>query len=350
MKILQILDERWDSGVTAYGLAVARALRDRGHAVTVAACPGKPAALRAAQEGLPVLALGSFLASTRAIRTEGFDVVNAHTGAGHTLGFAATRWTSAALVRTRGEARRLGVRPGQSALFRRTEGVIAASRALADAYAARYPFLGGRLSVVEPAVDMPAAAPPFPDGPFRAGILGRLDPVKGHRVFIDAVAQLKDGLSDQEFLIAGEEKNLTGRELADHAASRGVARWVKILGRVDNVGAFLAACHAGVVASEDSEAVCRAGLEWLAHGRPLVATAVGALPEIVLNGDNGFLVPPKSAGGIARTLRLLMDDPARCRKMGERARRVAEERFSGARLGEATEKVYESALGRRRTA
>lgn len=350
MKILQILDERWDSGVTAYGLAVARALIERGHDVVVAARPGKPAAQRAVQSGLPVLPLGSFLASARAIRTGGFDLLNAHTGAGHTLGFAASRWTTAALVRTRGEARRLGVRPGQSALFRRTDGVIAASRALAEAYAARFPFLGDRLSVVEPAVDMPAAAPAFPPGPFRAGILGRLDPVKGHRVLIDAVAQLKDRLSDQTFLIAGEEKNLTGRALGEFAAARGVARWVKIVGRVSDAGAFMAACHVGVVASENSEAVSRAGLEWLAQGRPLIATAVGALPEIVLNGDNGFLVPPKGAGGIARTLRLLMDDPERCRKMGERARRVAEERFSTTRLGESTEKVYEAALARRRAA
>jgi len=350
MKILQILDERWDSGVTAYGLAVARALRDRGHAVTVAARFGKPAGLRAAKDGLPVLTLESFLAVARAIRAGGFDVVNAHTGPGHTLGFAATRWTTAALVRTRGEARRLGVRPGQAALFRRTDGVIAASRALADAYAARFPFLGDRLSIVEPAVDMPAVAPAFPAGPFRAGILGRLDPVKGHRAFIEAVAQLKDRLDDQEFLIAGEDKNIMGRELAEFAASRGVARWVKILGRADDAGAFMAACRVGVVASEDSEAVSRAGLEWLAHGRPLIATAVGALPEIVLNGDNGFLVPPKGAGGIARTLRLLMDDPERCRKMGERARRVAEERFTTTRLGESTEKIYEAALKRRRAA
>jgi glycosyltransferase involved in cell wall biosynthesis len=350
VKILQILDERWDSGLTAYGLTLARALAARGHSVTIAARPGQAAEKRAAALGFPVLPLGSFLASARAVRAGEFDVVNAHTGAGHTLGFAATRFSRAALVRTRGEARRLSVRPGQAALFRRTEAVVAASRALAEAYAQRFPFLGDRLRVVEPAVDLPVHPAPFPTGPFRAGIVGRLDPVKGHRFFIEAVAQLKGRLADQEFWIAGEDKNLSRKELAALAESAGVGRWIWFHGRVPDVGAFMAQCRVGVVASVESEAVSRAGLEWLAQGRPLVATDVGALPEIVLNGDNGFLVPPKSAGGLARTLGLLMDDPARCEKMGARARRVAEERFSLDRLGAETEKIYQAARARRESA
>jgi glycosyltransferase involved in cell wall biosynthesis len=348
VKILQILDERWDSGVTAYGIAVAHALAARGHAVTVAARPGKAAAQRAAGRGLPVLPLGAFLASARAVRAAGFDVVNAHTGAGHTLGFAATRLTRTALVRTRGEARRSTVRPGQAALFRRTDAVVAASRALAEAYARRFPFLGERLKVVEPAVELPLSPPPPPEAPFRVGMVGRLDPVKGHRFFIEAVAQLKGRLSDQEFWIAGEDKNTTRADLAAWVAAAGVDRWVRLFGQVPDVAAFMAQCHVGVVASVDSEAVCRAGLEWMAQGRPLVASSVGALPEIVLNGDNGFLVPPKSAGGLARTLGLLMDDPARCRRMGDRARRVAEERFAPGRLGAETEAIYENARARRR--
>jgi glycosyltransferase involved in cell wall biosynthesis len=196
-------------------------------------------------------------------------------------------------------------------------------------------------------VDLPTFLPE-PPGPLRVGILGRLDPVKGHRYFIESVALLKDRLSDEMFLIAGEEKGTVRVELERLAAELGVSRWVRVLGRVPDAGIFMEDCHVGVIASVESEAVSRAALEWLARGRPLIATDVGALPEIVLNGDNGFLVPPRNATGLGRTIKALLDDPERRRKMAERARRTAETRFGLDRLGLETEKAYEAALERRR--
>lgn len=347
MKVLHILDERWDSGLTAYGLASAQAMKKRGHDVQVAARAGMAAARQAAALGMPVFPLASPLALRRWVGQMGFDVVNAHTGAGHSAGFFATRFRPMALIRTRGEARTLSIRPGQGFLFRETDGVIVASKALADSYGARFPFLMDQISVVYPGIEIPAFKPVSP-GPLRIGILGRLDPVKGHAFFLEAIGLMKDHLTDQLFLIAGEQKNTARGDLEQQAVRLGIERWVRFLGRVPDAGAFMEECHAGVIASVESEAVSRAALEWLARGRPLVATAVGALPEMVLNGDNGYLVPPRNATGLARTLRLLMDDPDRRQKMGERARRTAETRFSLDRMGEETERAYQAALSRRK--
>ena len=347
MKILHILDERWDSGLTAYGLAAARAMKERGHTVYVAARVGMPAAHQAAALGLAVHPLTSPLALQRWVGKIGFDVVNAHTGAGHSTGFLVTRFRPTALVRTRGEARRLSIRPGQGFLFRETDGVIVASKALAQSYGERFPFLMDQISVIYPGISLPPLVPP-PSGPQRMGLLGRLDPVKGHAYFLEAVGHLKNQLTEETFLIAGEEKKTTREELERQAAKWGISRWVRFLGRVPDAGVFMEDCHGGVIASVESEAVSRAALEWLARGRPLVATAVGALPEMVLNGDNGFLVPPRNATGLARTLRLLMENPQRREKMGERARRTAETRFSLERMGEETERAYAAAQDRRR--
>ncbi len=347
MKILHILDERWDSGLTAYGLGVVQALKDRGHDVWVAARPGRPAALQAESKGVSVFPLGSPLSLRRWVGKMNFDLINAHTGTGHSLGFFLSRFRPMALVRTRGEARTLTVRPGQGILFRQTDGVIVASKILADSYRARFPFLLDQISLIYPGINLL----PFesePPGPLRVGILGRLDPVKGHGFFIEAVGLMKDRLKDEVFLIAGEEKNTAQSELHRQAAQLGVERWIQFLGRVPDAGSFMNTCHVGVLASVESEAVSRAALEWLARGRPLVATDVGALPEMVTNGDNGFIVPPCNATGLARTLRILLDDPERRKKMGARARRTVESRFSFHHLGEETEKVYEAALSRRR--
>lgn len=357
MNVLHLLDERWDSGLTAYGLNAAEALRARGHRVSLATRPGSPAERAGRERGFPLCRM-TLSALGRWVRRERVDVVNAHTGAGHTAGFLATRFTSAALVRTRAEATHknvlpgdnaplLEVRPGQSFLYRRTDGVAAASRALGDALEHVFPFVRERLAVIAPGVGLPPRTPE-PEGPLRVGLLGRLDPVKGHRYFLEAVALLKDRSAGDLFLIAGEEKNVSRAELEAQAEQWGISDRVRFLGRVADAGEFLRSCHIGVVSSVGSEAVSRAALEWMAQGRPLVATAVGALPEVVLSGDNGFVVPPRSSPGLARVLRVLLEDGALRRRMGERARKTVESHFSMERLGEDTETLYAAALRHRR--
>lgn len=346
MKILHILNERWDSGVTAYGLTVARVLKERGHEVWVSCLPESPTAEKATVLGLGLIPFRMVLSLWSDLSAQKFDVVNAHTGAGHTAGFVATRLNATALVRTRGEARRLTLRPGQDFLFNRTNAVIGASNALVEAYLTRFPLLRGRAFVVYPGVDRSSPVAP-PPGPFRAGLLGRLDPVKGHRYFLDAIVQLKDRLTNEEFWVAGEEKNISKKELEKYAEERGISRWVRFWGPVQDAGKFMDNCHVGVIASVGSEAVSRVGMEWLSHGRPLVTTDVGALPEMVMSGDDGFVIPPKSASALARTLKSLMDDPSRREKMGERARLTADKMFSLQELGEKTEAVYRHAIKHR---
>lgn len=346
MNILHVLDERWDSGLTAYGLGVARALRDRGHALWIAVRPGSPADRTARAEGFSTVS-ASLLALRRAVVQNQIDILNAHTGSGHSRGFLATRGTPAALIRTRAEARRLSARPGQGFLFRRTDAVVAASRALGEAYAAPYPFLRERTRVIFPGVAL-SPATPEPPAPWRVALVGRLDPVKGHGYFLEAVERLRDRSSAAEFWIAGEDKNLSRAELEKEAARRGVADRVRFAGRLPDAASFMRSCHLGVVCSVGSEAVSRVALEWLAQGRPVVATAVGALPELVEDGKNGRLVPPRDAAALAEAIGSLLRDPESRRRMGAEARRGVENRFSVSRWGEETEAVYARALDRRR--
>src|SRR5438045_1121472 len=92
MRILQILDVRWDSGIMRYGLSLASALKERGHDVRVWALPGKAPYAEAEKLGLPVRPCDRpfwrFLELRKELQREPPDVVNAHSGNGHSLAAA----------------------------------------------------------------------------------------------------------------------------------------------------------------------------------------------------------------------------------------------------------------------
>jgi starch synthase len=85
-------------------------------------------------------------------------------------------------------------------------------------------------------------------------------------------------------------------------------------------------------------------LEAMACEAPVVASAVGGIPEVVEDGVTGLLVPPARPDDLAAALRLVLDDPARARVMGAAGRKRVEERFSWARVAERTERLYAEAI------
>ncbi len=87
--------------------------------------------------------------------------------------------------------------------------------------------------------------------------------------------------------------------------------------------------------------------EAMACGTPVVTTTAGALSEIVEDGVSGMLVPPGDTEALAAAIRTLLEDPARCRAMGEAGARRARERFSWERTAEETIALYEQVLGRK---
>lgn len=346
MRILHILDERWDSALTAYGLTLARAQADRGHAVWAAVKPGLYADRETRRRDIPVHPLTSFLGFRWFVGRHKFDVINAHTGSGHAMAWWGVAGRPTALVRTRGDARPVDKRPGQAWLLGRTDAVIAASRTIAAQYRALFPELEGRLHTVYPGLPIPSPMPE-PDGPLRFAMVGRLDPIKGQTYFIEALTYLKEELKDEEFLIVGEPRNTTVGGLQRFAEKCGVAHWVRFLGRRPDIVDFMRSCHAGVICSIGSEALSRVCLEWMAAGRPVVATAVGCLPELVTTGVTGFLIPSHSPKALADCLRGLIRNAEFRREMGANARREAERRFALDRLAAETDNVYFDAMMRR---
>lgn len=345
MNILHIEDEPWDSGLAHYAITLAAEQAKRGHAVAFWGREGSPVLKQAAAAGLATRGVAEGVLgwlSLPALRREAAAfkpaVVNAHTGSGHTLALLIAP-KGAAVVRTRGDARPAQANALTSFVAGRTAAFIAANSSLKASLEAAFPKTPSRL--VAQGIDCTEDAAPMPGMPF-VGILGRLDPVKGHEVLLDAAQQLKPLIPGLKIQCAGEGRLLD--RLRWQLKPTALDTTVYFLGRVEDKWTFLSGCRVGVVASTGSEAVSRAALEWMASGRPLVATRVGGLPDLVEDGVTGLLVPPGDAKALADALRFILSDAKRAEAMGRAARARWEELYSLSPFYHDTQKVYEEAI------
>lgn len=189
-------------------------------------------------------------------------------------------------------------------------------------------------------VDTRKFAPtPEPPGPVRVVLTARMIREKGVPDFVEAARMLR---GKAEFLLAGapDEGNpdsITEAELRAWDAE-GVVRW---LGPVRDVAGLLAGVHIFCLPSTYREGLPKAVLEAMAAGKPVVATDIPGCREAVVDGETGFLVPPRAPKTLAAALERLISSPELRARMGAAGRRRVEENFSDAIICEATLKVYE---------
>ena len=129
------------------------------------------------------------------------------------------------------------------------------------------------------------------------------------------------------------EKLVADLELGSHVVFTGY--------RDADLPSVLAAADCFALMAAGSDESCRAALEAMAAGRPVIARRVGALPETVMHGETGILIDDDQAESVARALETILEDPARRRAMGRAGRATAEERFGGERSVETVERVYQ---------
>jgi len=343
LKILSAIDIPWNSGLAAYAFAQAKALRGLGHEVLFACPRGSAAEAFAESEGFAHYAvpgrkeyhkLPLALLRLRAISGEaGIDAVAAHTGRMQTLAYL----LALPVVRVKADAKR----PSAGFTFSGVARVIAASAYIEDLYAASG-LPRSRVALIPQGLPLPPLPERRAAAPYRVGLLGRLDLVKGHSVFLRAAAELLRSGASAEFHIAGYEANLKYSDLRREASDLGIEKNVFFHGRTEGPFPFMASCDIGVVCSLGSEAVSRAAAEWLASGRPLVASAVGSLPEYAAPE---WLTPPGDHLALAAKLGALLAAPEKIAILGAANRARAEREFSPAAFAAATEKVFLEAAG-----
>lgn len=191
-----------------------------------------------------------------------------------------------------------------------SNGVSSAERLVQEGFAAP-----GRGTVVPNGVDVPPLRDP-PAGPFTWVSVGRFRPEKDHATLLRAWAAIRDRGRARLRLVGDGPREPHLRRLAK---SLGISSTVEFTGPVDHAGPAYDAAHA-VVLSSLTESSPNSVLEAFAHGRPVVATAVGGTPEVVPDGA-GILVPPQDAEALAVAMAELMQGPLRrCTSMGRTGR------------------------------
>ena len=170
------------------------------------------------------------------------------------------------------------------------------------------------------------------------GNVATLTPNKGHHHLIDAAQVVVRAVPDARFVIVGDGELREGLE--KHVRDRHLERHVFLAGfRADAVE--LIKSFDLFALSPIAGGLCTALIEAMAASRVAVATSVGAIPEIVVDEETGFLTPTRDHAAMAAKLILLLKDQALRDKMGAAALARARERFAVERMVEETAAVYE---------
>jgi len=217
---------------------------------------------------------------------------------------------------------------------------VAISAGLARYLAESEGFDPASFEVVHYGLEAGPEPPLLPDGP-RLAIVGRLIPIKGHDVLLRAFAAARVRVPALTLEIAGDGP--LEPELRSTVTRLGLDDAVSFLGRVSPVAPVFERARIVVVPSF-GEGFGLVALEAMERGRPVVASAVGGLPEIVDDGRTGLLVPSGDADALAHAVVELASDPGRAEAMGAAGRARALGEFSQERCTDRIEALYGAAL------
>lgn len=215
--------------------------------------------------------------------------------------------------------------------------IIAVSQAAAD----NFRRLKRKVSVVYNGIDLEEHDPErqagrlrdelqIPAGTKVVGFVGRVVQWKGIHIFLEAAEQVISLRDDVVFVIVGGRprgSGTTDRDDVELIGARGLEGRVLLTGYKSDVGAYLKEIDIVVVPSVKPDPCPRTVIEAMAFGKPVIASSLGGIPELIQHRDTGVLVEPGDAVELAGWVIRLIDDEEFAASLGSRARHVALQRF-----------------------
>jgi L-malate glycosyltransferase len=340
-------------------LVTVMGLRSLGHRTMLVAHPDGELRQRA-REGLDVfplaprteMDLGAAWRLARLIKSLTPDVVHAHDSHAVAMASLALSMSTQPAKLPLLAARRVDFHLRGNSLsrwkYRQVDMFICVSEAIRDMLVADGVPVD-RTVIVNEGIDLErvAAAPPaklheelwLPHHAPVVGNVAALVPHKGQRHLVEAAALVVRQVPDARFVIAGEGELRAAleRQIKDHH----LEKHVMLLGFRPDVLSLHKAFDLFVMSSV-TEGLGTSLLDAMACEKPIVATNAGGIPEVVLEGTTGLLVPPRDHAAMAAAIVRLLKDPALRDRMGAAGLRVVREKFSAERMVQDTLKVYQA--------
>ncbi len=366
--MLLVVDSLEVGGAERHVVDLALALRRKGHEVTVACSAAGELSDLLGAANMPHRVLLDRLVKRRVsvtytrrlrrlVKEQRFDLVHAHIYASAAASALATLGTGVPLVVTEHTE---GAWQGRRAhlvsrlIYRRAHRMIAVSSPIRGRLIERDGVHPKKISLIPNAVipasdTSPGTSSALPDewreGPL-IGVVARLQPEKGIANFLKAAARISSSCPSARFLVVGDGP--LREELLRLVDRLGIRGRVHFLGHRADARALIGLLDVLVVPSL-TEGTPLIVLEAMAGGVPVVASAVGGIPDQVRHGKEGLLVPPADPAALGDAVLELLRDPDRARRLGEAGRRRADSEFAHATMVGRIEAVYGAALGRRPT-
>jgi glycosyltransferase involved in cell wall biosynthesis len=287
----------------------------------------------------------------RFLKSHRIEVIHSHNPlVTHYAAAAANIARTPAIVSTIHGTSTLGMPRWAEALFALScewnDQIVLVCRQVEEVFQQRYTRLRDRTAVIPNGIEVDELLEVRrrgSTGEFAFGTIGRLAPVKDQQTMLAAFAQVHKQLPTSRLEILGSGELL--ETLQDLSVMLGIDSAVKFHGWSRDIAGFLGGLDAFVLSSK-SEGLPMTLLEAMAAGLPVVATAVGGIPEVVESAGCGWLAKPCDAGSLAENMLRLVTAPDR-QERGGRARKAVLERYSVQTMTQQYESLFRKLIGSR---
>ncbi len=369
MIVLELLASRHFTGPAEKIIHLMRGLAGRGHRVIFAHTqkPSGTLAAEVASEPIEVFRKALLLRKGLVVPRLFLDVLNlhhlveisgehvichAHTSHDHWTAWCLARMSGASVsvVRSIHETRQAKKRFADTPLFRGADRLIAISEGMKSTLASAYGIDPEKIAVIPGSVDTDKFKPGLDASAILdeigvdektplLGIVSRIKGGRGHRQLVEAFAGLAEEFQDLRLMIVGRGESKG--EIEELVRARGLADRIHFMGyRRDDLPQIYNAMRAKIILGEGSDGTCRAALEAMACGVPVIAAKVGSLPESVADGKTGLLIDGRDERALANAMRRYAGDPDLAAAHGAAARRQALRRFAIESMVDKTESLF----------
>ena len=352
MKIIHLVSNKVWGGGELYVLDLATTFAAKGHEVTIVSRDIDAVTHRFKEAGLPMTTMAlkgaidivSPFKLARIIGKEQPAIIHVHN-----FKDATTAVRARALSRNRNVrivmTRHLVKAAKRKSIYNRLDAIVFVSHLAKNEFMSTSPVIDtAKIHVIHNSIKhTTATAECTPNKELTLMFHGRLSPEKGIDTLLQAFA--KASIPNARLVIAGSGNDEYVKELHDIAEKAGIAQQISWMGHVTDIHPLIEKADIGVCPSRVREAGSLSVLEYMSHGKPVVASNNGSQPEYITNGEDGYLVEPENIEALAAAIKSLNDTELR-KAIGKVARKTFEERLAFPIFIDKIEKIYNTVLNK----